>query len=494
MLIFVGEIDLSMQDAAPFLEVMPTYLRYSPSFLFGAIVFMPLLMTLCEMLQTKRPTWGQWALVAALAVGCSGGEGATLPLIVGGLVGYLAYRRVTDLRVDWRALLALGLTGLILLAAAVVIYGGGSNGLSLTFPGAVEVAPAFAYQLPHVPGGLHGLYWALATLLLIPFLFGATLVGLFWLPRRLSELRAQEVVPLGIFLCGALALAFVSQESGGQEYFAMYGVMAAIPVSAGGLVRLLERWRGARRRSIALALAFAGLCVAASIVMVFNPEAGAAPDVGRRYALPYGILVAVVICLVAWAWRSPAPARGRRFLYPVIVVLAAAVVNVPTDYHSRLGRLLPNETAQVEEGPGLTPSLYEGLQWIEDNTSTDAVLAVDNLRTPETRRFAPLYFYVAAFAERRTLLQGWEYTARATRLGFTAVGELRIQPFPYRLRLEDKVFDDASRSALDRLRRRYGVTNLVVDRSNGRATKRLSEIARLVYVNPAIEVYSVGNP
>jgi hypothetical protein len=89
-------------------------------------------------------------------------------------------------------------------------------------------------------------------------------------------------------------------------------------------------------------------------------------------------------------------------------------------------------------------------------------------------------------------LQGWAYTPRSHGLGFAAVNELEIQPFPQRLRLENEAFDHASRTALNQLKHRYGVTGLVVYRSNGRATSRLRRIARLVYANPAIEVYSVG--
>jgi hypothetical protein len=492
LLIFVGEIDLSMQEPAPFLEQMPIYLRYSPSFLFGATLFVPLLLALCETLQAERSTWRQWCLIAILAVGCSGGEGAILPLIAGGLAGFLAYRWLITRRLDRQTAIALGIVGLTLVAAAVVLYGGESAGLSIAFLRTAEAAPPFTFALSKVPGGLHGLYWALSTLLLMLFLFGASLVGLLWPPRRLTALRAQEAVPLALFACGALALVFLVQTSSSQEYFAMYGAMAVIPISAAGLVRMLSAWRRAPDSRAWPALAFAALCLVAFWAIVFNRHLGAYDGAIQRYLRPYALLVVAVAVLAIWAWRSRPPLRAGRALYPAIVILAAAAINTPTDDRSRLGHLWSGDVVQVEQGPGLSTNLYRGLRWIESHTSTDTVLAVDNLRTPGTRGFAPLYFYVAAFAERRTLLQGWAYTPRSHGLGFAAVNELEIQPFPQRLRLENEAFDHASRTALNQLKHRYGVTGLVVYRSNGRATSRLRRIARLVYANPAIEVYSVG--
>lgn len=494
MLIFVGEIDFSKPELAPFLDVLPTYLRYSPPFLFGATMFVPLVLVLCETLQTKRPSWGQWGTVALLAVGCSGSEATILPVALGGVAGFMAYRWLTARRIDRRALTALGLLGSIFATAVILIYAGGASGLRLAFPGAVQLAPPFSYAAPYVPNGLRSPYWALATVVLVLFLLGTTTVGLPWLGRRLKALRAQEVVPLAIFACGVLALAFLFQESGGEEYFGMYGAIAVIPISAGGLAHLLSRWRGAPRSAVLSAIALAGISVAASGAAVFDDRFGAATEVAPRYLRTYGLLVAAVVGLAVWAWRSPERLRGRRALYPVIVVLAAAVTNVPTDYRSWLGHLWSGESVQAEVGPGLTPALYDGLRWIERHTDENAVLAVDDLHTAESRPFGPLYFYVSAFAERRTLLQGWEYTTRAAELGFNAVGLLKKQPFPTRLRLESEVFERASLLALRKLERRYGVTDLVVYKESGTASPRLRRIAPLVYANSALAVYSLRAP
>lgn len=491
MLIFVGEIDFSKPELAPFLEVMPIYLRYSPAFLFGATIFVPLILILCEALQTNRPSRGQWGVVALLAVGCSGSEAAILPLVAGGIVAFLGYRWLGSRRLDRRTLTALVLTGSIFLLAAAVLYaGGGSSGLGLSFPGSVQSAPPFSYALPYVHGSVaRGLFWVGATLVLVLFLFGATAIGLLWLPRRLKALRAQEVVPLGIFACGILALVFLFQDSSSERYFGMFGAMAVIPISAGGLARLLSRWRGASRAAVWSVTGLAAISVVVFYAAVFNVHLGANPEVAPRYLRPYLFLVVAVAVLSVWAWRSSGQRRRRRALYPVVVVLAAAMVNVPTDYRSRFGHLWSGESVQAEIGPGLSPDLFTGLRWIEGHTDEDAVLAVDNLRTPTTRIYAPLYFYVAAFAERRTLMQGWEYTTRGAELGETAVGLLEKQPFPQRLRLEGAVFERASLPALRELQSRFDVTELVVDRETGRATPRLSRIARLVYSNPAILVY-----
>lgn len=490
MLIFVGEIDFSKPELAPFLEVMPIYIRYSPAFLFGATMLVPLILILCETLQTDRPSRGQWVVIALLAVGCAGAEATILPVVGGGIAVFLAYVWITSRRWDRRAITALALIGAIFLVAVAVLYAGGGTGLGFSFPGAVQSSPPISYALPYVSGGIvKGLFWIGATLMLVLFLFGATAIGLLWLPRRLKALRAQEAVPLGIFLCGVLAIVFLFQESDGERYFGMYGAIAVIPISAGGLTRLLERWRGASPAAVSSVAVLAVIAIAVFGAAVFNVHSGANPEVAPRYLRPYLFLAAVVAVLSAWAWRSSEPKRRRRALYPVVVVLAAAVVNVPTDYRSWFGHLWSGEKVQAEIGPGLSPSLFTGLRWLEGHTDEDAVLAVDNLRTETTRIYAPLYFYVAAFAERRTLMQGWEYTTRGAEMGATAVGLLEKQPFPGRLRLEDAVFERGSLPALRELQSRFGVTDLVVYRENGHAGPRLRRIARLVYSNPAILVY-----
>jgi hypothetical protein len=488
MLLFVGEIDFSKPELAPFLEVMPIYLRYSPPFLFGATMFVPALISLCETLEGERPSRGQWAILALLLIGCSGGEAAIVPLLGGGIGGFLVYRWLTTRAIDRRALVALGVTIVVFLLSVVAFYSGSSSGLAIAFPGSVQLAPPFSYALPYIHGW-HMLFWALATVALILGLCGASALGLLWLPRRLRELRAREVVPLSIFLIGLLVVAFCFQDSGGERYFAMFGVIAIIPLSAGGLARLFARWRGVEWRRLLPVAAVALISLVLAWVFVFNVHFGGNPEVGPRYFRPYGIFVAVVLLLIGWVLISPRPLRARRALYPVVVVLAAALVNFPSDYRSWIGKLFEGETVSAEVGPGLSPNYYEGLRWIRAHTSDDAVLAVDNLQTPETKTYGPLYFYVAAFAERRTLMQGWEYSAEASTLGFTAVQNLEAQPFPGRIALQNAVFRHGSAAALQQMESRYGVTTLVVDRQTGAVSPRFLRLVRPVYKNPAIVVY-----
>jgi hypothetical protein len=488
MLIFIGEIDFSKSELAPFLEVMPIYLRYSPPFLFGATLFVPALISLCETLETERPGRGQWTILILLLAGCAGAEAAILPLLGAAVVAFLGYRWLTTRTIDRRGLIAVGAVAVIFLLSVVALYSGSSSGLTPAFPGAVQLSPPFSYALPSVHGW-RTLYWVLATLALLLGLFGATASGLLWLPRRLRELRAREVVPLAVFVVGLGAVAFLFQESGGERYFAMYGAMAVIPLSAGGLARLFGRWRGVGFARLLPPAILAVVAVVVFYAFVFNIHLGASTEVGPRYFRPYGILVAAILVLVAWVLLSPRPLRARRALYPVVVVLAAALVNFPSDYRSWIEGLFRGETVEAEVGPGLSPSYYEALRWIPAHTDADAVLAVDNLRTPDTKIYAPLSFYVAALAERHTLLQGWEYSAASSRLGFTAVQNLEKQPFPGRLALEDAVFERGSAAALRTMERRYGVSMLVVDRKTGVFSPRFLRLVRPVYSNPAVLVF-----
>jgi hypothetical protein len=489
MLIFVGEIDFSKLELQPFLEVMPIFLRYSPPFLFGATIFVPALISLCEALEGDRTSRGQWAILALLLVGCSGGEAAIVPLLGGGIGGFVAYRWLVDRVVDRRALAALGGTIVVFLLSTVALYSGSSTGgVKLSFPAAVQLAPPFSYALPYVHGW-HTLFWALATVAMLLGLCAASAVGLFWMPRRLRELRAREVVPLTIFAGGLVVQAILFQESLSERYFTMYGVLAILPLSAAGLARLFARWRGTSWRQLLVPLSLFLVAVVVAWECVFSTHLGASLEVGPRYIRTYAGFLVVLLLLTGWALLSPPNLRRRRVLYPVVVLLAAALVNFPSDYRSWIGKLFEGETVQAEVGPGLTPSYYEGLRWVRAHTGDDAVLAVDNLQTPETKIYAPLYFYVAAFAERRTLMQGWEYSAEASRLGFTAVQNLEAQPFPGRIALQSAVFRRGSAAALRAMEQAYGVTMLVVDRRTGVVSPRFLRLVRPVYKNPAIVVY-----
>ena len=89
----------------------------------------------------------------------------------------------------------------------------------------------------------------------------------------------------------------------------------------------------------------------------------------------------------------------------------------------------------------------------------------------------PRYFYYSAFAERRVFLEGWDYS--------------RIGDRSDRIALNERVFKNADPEALRLMVEKYGVTYLVVDKVHGSDNARLATLARLVFSNPDVTIYSV---
>jgi hypothetical protein len=173
--------------------------------------------------------------------------------------------------------------------------------------------------------------------------------------------------------------------------------------------------------------------------------------------------------------------------------MAIGALDVPLDQGpNAIDRLRSGASFHDAKETGLSRDLYQGLTWIRRNTSTNAVLAVNNYRERNVAYGAATYFYYSAFAERRVFLEGWLFTVAAWNiLGEKALTSKRI-PFPTRYRLNEAVFKRADANALRVLVRQYGVRYLVADKVQGTFTPALARLGRVAYNNPAVTVFAVG--
>src|SRR5207253_5263346 len=115
-----------------------------------------------------------------------------------------------------------------------------------------------------------------------------------------------------------------------------------------------------------------------------------------------------------------------------------------------------------DEYRGLTGGLYQGLHWVRAHTPTNSILAVNNHSLYPDNRDSK-YFYYSAFAQRRVVLESWDYTAQAAASGLFSLDASRT-PFVHRLTLSDLVFRAADENALRSLRRDYGAEYVLVDK------------------------------
>ena len=139
---------------------------------------------------------------------------------------------------------------------------------------------------------------------------------------------------------------------------------------------------------------------------------------------------------------------------------------------------------------GLTGGLYQGLQWIRENTRTSDVLAVNNHSLYPDNHDSK-YFYYSAFAERRVVLESWDYTAQAAASGLFSLDTAHT-PFFRRLTLSNLAFVVGDHSALRALARDYSVDYLVVDKVHRSPSPLLAERVKQVYSNGDVDIYAVG--
>jgi hypothetical protein len=502
LFVFVGSMGLDSHDVLMFANTAFFSLYASPSYVFGLVVFLAVLIVLHEQLSGFHGPSG-WVLLTLLLIGCSAAKATILPVLLGGLALYLVGDRIVAwwhargtpvrsvlLGFDRAAAVALLLAIGVFLVTFWLIYAGESGGLRVHPPGTVRSMVVIQYAESRLSATGSPLFWVLASVVGVVGFCGATLAGI---PAALAggELRRARSTTLLIALLIASfgPFLFLSHKGGSQNFFTYYGLAAASVLSAQGLVWLWDRARPVPARTLILAaLGWLGVLLAAAILpygLLSSPSAG------PLYALWLGLPLLVVACLLVLAWRRR-PWRPALLLMAAGAVVLVGVLQTPlTTTHDLISALRVRSTPYPRDSPigeGLTPDLQRALAWIRGHTPTSAVIAVNN-QYSDSVRHAPTYYYYSAFGERRVFIEGWENTIPAANLTDPA-----ITPFPYRLALNNAVFYNADPRALAVMTHRFGVSYLLVDRAHGPVQPRLAALGRVVYANPGAIVYRVASP
>jgi len=107
-----------------------------------------------------------------------------------------------------------------------------------------------------------------------------------------------------------------------------------------------------------------------------------------------------------------------------------------------------------------------------------------------------LAYWVSAYSERRSLVNGWGYTATAARLSADrppGSGYFDTVPFwdTPRLQRNTALFAAPTRAAAASLRADYGVTWVYADSSYGAVSPELDAVLTLRYRNGPVSLYQV---
>ena len=401
--LFAGDLALGADRPYPLLGQFFTGLHLSPSFLFGLLLFIPVLLLLRDRLVPGAPRGrGDWALIALLCLGCGGAKPTILPVLGAGLGLWVGWRVLRRHPVPRPSLFAGAVVLAAFLATYAVFYAGASDSLAI----APLSGPSDFLAGSRLEGAglvLSGLLGTCA--LLVP------LAGLLWLRPGRADLDSPERGPLLWMLVAAVAVFVLTDHPGGSQVYALwYGVVAALPLAAAGLLDALGAIRERRPRAPAMAA---------------------------------GAIVAVVAAGALDAPSRSAPEWAKRLIDP--------------------GRTV--HSVDTRQGPwGVTPELAAALRKVQAKTPTDTVMAVNNtVVAPRSgdRRF----FYYSALSGRPNYAGADGYSDRAYELGMDRARVPGLRLYPRRARIREAALA-GDRAAL-RAVRADGVRVLFYDLLHG---------------------------
>lgn len=498
LFIAVSELDLMIPQLVPFQGLKDLWLWASPSFALGLAFMLPATVLVASLID--RDVWARlgldnriaaWVLLVPLLLAAGGAKPVPLPLLIGGLAGLLVWDRLAHRSLDRTAVRALGLASVAFLAWIAAVYGTKGGGLALGIGQGAELMPAIGLLRQTVPDAfvVEVAYWGLGFFVGAAFLYAAPLAGLYWvLGRGRPPLGPVQRLLLVILACGLAAWVFTDDDVGNSGYFSVYAITAAAPVIATGLLRGLGELRavdqvtGRRGALIAVMVAV----IATGIAL-----AGWELTLDLHPAQAFVVVYAALSLLLAGVYLGARAVMGGRVAVAAVVAtgLVVAILNPLLDTVPETARRLKEDLPLYDAFQyGLTRDDYEGALWLRHNTSPDAVLSISNQTSERARVLAPGHTEIPAFSERRALYEGWQWSMRAADLGFASVYRRERFPYPLRRRLEFRLFAQGNRRALDTLKRKYGVTHLVIDRDDGRVNPRVYGMGELVFANPGMQV------
>jgi hypothetical protein len=505
LLIAFGELDPSPQQPWAFFNTVFFSIHTSPSFSFGLPLFLaaltvlwPLIDPIGESRRWGARGWGGWLVLGALLCACAGAKASILPVVGGGLLGYLAWRLVADRTWDRRAAAALGLVAAVFAISYVVLYRGETGGLELHPPGTFRVMRPTVLLDPAGHGAVEAVgLWAVALVVGAAGFLGALMAGLIaGIAGRGGGRPAPWRVLLGALLFAGMLPALLFSHSGNsQNFFTYYGLAAGALLAADGLAGLGSRIARDpdRARIAAAAGVVAALTVAVVLLAAAAWDSTSEADEQRLYAVVAGLLLAA--CALGALLAAGARRRGHSaaplLAVPLAAVLAVAALDTPLDTIPTLAeRHNSGVPAYPQEARPVTPELLAAAAWLRGHTDPDAVLAVNAHYLGEDET-APGLMYWTAFAERRVFLESWAYTIRTSRVGADAVLAGELNPFAARLALNEAAFA-ADPRALARLVDADGVDYLVVDRGDAYPAPALAALATPLFANGQVQIYDAA--
>jgi len=449
-----------------------------------------------------------WVVLALLLVAAAGGKPTAMPLILAGTC-LAGLSLLIQRRRQWLAALSVAAMVAVILPISMLAVAGSDVGSKISLFDFVEWSPIYHSLTgaglhpavgPLLPEGVNDLssrsLVIIAVLLLVPLVGNVGHLAPFVLfaSRRLRKDPALWFMG-GFVLAGWGVYLVLSHPAYSQAYFLGLANAVAAVFGAWALAAVVPRTAGAGRRIAAVliggAVIGAGvLALARAVTPSLSGHMNSLAAVLSSFLAPLALVCAVTLAgLVAWmAVRRRVPGlRG----WGTALVMAALVIGGPAYGSFRSSAratvyFVVDKPVPARGGYQLSPGAGAAMAWLDEHTPNDAVVATNRhcVKGPQRPGCLSLAFWVSGLGGRRTVIEGWGYTSAAK-------GTTAPTPFPERLAVNDAVFTDPSLDTIDRLRREYGASWLVADRSAGRVSAELARFADPRFSSGQVTVYEL---
>ncbi|GAB3814089.1 hypothetical protein [Kribbella italica] len=459
---------------------------------FSTVLMLPLIAVTAQLLrrppgQTRKQLAGLFLVAGILISVLSVSKATALPVYAAGLAAAWIYLTIKARRLNLRALV-LGVT----VAAAYafnffVVLRGETNGM--------EFKPAGTYRSmldgmvrgidPSVPAGRSMLLIVTAAVV-IGWLMPA--VGALLIRRRLP--RDPMVVMLLAGLVGAVAAAsLLYQFSQAQVFFVRTAFIYGVLLAAWGLASLERRQYLVVGPALAIGVAAIYMGRAQTKTLIRDCQ-----DTGCLERIFTAPLVAAVILTAAGIVILGLSIRRRSRTgrtWAIIAVCALLGLTVSPTVVGLRQFAFPPQTAYDSIAPGG----IDAARFIRRQSGPDDLIATNiHCHAPTGPRCHTGSFWIPGYAERRVLVEGWSYTAKANNVRTSA--EASYGPFwdKEKLKVNDEAFTAPTREVLDRLRTQYGVRWLLADDRVNPAPEELEKLAELRFQSGTVRVYQLYPP
>jgi hypothetical protein len=490
----IGEVNFTHPFTTPFGTQATFVVWHGMSMIYSWVLVIALIAALAEIVgrtDTSRipslGTPGAFGLAGLLLLASAGAKASTLPVVLTAL-GFTAVILIVVRRaVPWRVVAVLGMAAVAQLFATAALFHFQTYGVRLE-----PLTDVSRYWRPGRDGAGPGRP-LIILLVFVAFYLNmqlrtAGILALVWLRR--ARLDPVQVLLLGGALGGPLLYLVFDQARGGQQYFTRVGFAFGVILSAWGYAIVLDRAHLSARAKVGLgagAAAFAG-----TLILIQLRAAGPAPPSTAPYApllplLAWSVAFALLGLVIVVSWplltRAWPGLLGRGGAIALTAVLVFGAPGLIMDMYKSIQA--PNGGAYFNIV--LPRSRVDAARWVRDHSRPDDILATNMHCLQWSRSWCdPASMWLAAYAERSVLVEGWDFSPRMQIPG-------AARPFwdPARLSLNDKAFADPDAGTLRELRQRYRVRYLVADRSVGAVSPALPSLADLRFENGRVAVYEL---